>query len=148
MSVRTKILDDIKIAMKNKENFKRDTLRMLNSSLKQVEVDERIELSDERVFAILQSEIKKRNDSALQYQNGGRSELAQKELDEIEIISSYLPAQISDEDLKIAIENLAKELNAQGPKDMGKMMKSAKEKFGASCDGKRLSDAIKQELNK
>ena len=99
MGVREQILEDIKTAMKSGDHFRRDSLRMLNAALKQVEVDERISLSDERVFSILQSEIKRRNDSAEQYRAGGRDDLVQKEQGEIEIIASYLPAQLSDAEL-------------------------------------------------
>ena len=99
MGVREQILEDIKTAMKSGDHFRRDSLRMLNAALKQVEVDERISLSDERVFSILQSEIKRRNDSVEQYRAGGRDDLVQKEQGEIEIIASYLPAQLSDAEL-------------------------------------------------
>ena len=96
MSVKEQILNDIKEAMKNKDNFRRDTLRMVNSAFKQIEVDERVELSDERIFSILQTEIKRRNESATQYKAGNRDDLAQKELEEIAIISVYLPKQLSE----------------------------------------------------
>ena len=100
MGVRERILEDIKTAMKSGDHFRRDSLRMLNAALKQVEVDERISLSDERVFSILQSEIKRRNDSVEQYRAGGRDDLVQKEQGETEIIASHLQAQISDAELE------------------------------------------------
>ena len=146
MGVREQILEDIKTAMKSGDHFRRDSLRMLNAALKQVEVDERISLSDERVFSILQSEIKRRNDSVQQYRAGGRDDLVQKEQGEIEIIASYLPAQLSDTELAAEVSSLIAQLGASGAKDMGRVMKAAKEALGSSVDGKRLSDAVKAAL--
>ena len=145
--VREQILEDIKTAMKSGDTVRRDALRMLNSTLKQIEVDERITLSDERVFSVLQTEIKRRNESAAQYKAGGREDLAQKELGEAEIIGAYLPKQLSDDELSAALSALLSELGATSAKDMGRVMKAAKEKFGASVDGKRLSEAVKSALN-
>ena len=145
--VREQILEDIKTAMKSGDTVRRDALRMLNSTLKQIEVDERITLSDERVFSVLQTEIKRRNESAAQYKAGGREDLAQKELGEAEIIGAYLPKQLSDDELSVALSALLSELGATSAKDMGRVMKAAKEKFGASVDGKRLSEAVKSALN-
>ncbi|MDA3061578.1 MULTISPECIES: GatB/YqeY domain-containing protein [unclassified Campylobacter] len=145
--VREQILEDIKTAMKSGDTVRRDALRMLNSTLKQIEVDERITLSDERVFSVLQTEIKRRNESAAQYKTGGREDLAQKELGEAEIIGAYLPKQLSDDELSAALSALLGELGATSAKDMGRVMKAAKEKFGASVDGKRLSEAVKSALN-
>lgn len=148
MSVKEQILLDIKEAMKAKDIFKRDTLRLLSSSLKQVEVDERIELSDERVFQILQSEIKKRNDAVEQYTKGGRDELAKKESEEALIIASYLPKQLSDDEIMQSLKVFAKEISVSEVKDLGKLIAYAREKLGASADGKRISQAAKEILSK
>lgn len=148
MSVKEQILNDIKEAMKSKDNFKRDTLRLINSVFKQIEVDERVDLSDERVFAILQTEIKRRNESATQYKAGAREDLADKELNEIAIISSYLPKQLSDEELEAKMKELIASIGANDIKDLGKLMKVAKDEFGASCDGKRMSECAKKMLSK
>ena len=120
MSIKEQILNDIKSAMKSQNAFERDTLRMINSAFKQIEVDERVELDDARIFTILQSEIKRRNDSATQYKNGGRDDLAQKELGEIEIISRYLPKQLSDDELKAKISELIAQNRLNGIKDFDK----------------------------
>ncbi|ALV65012.1 GatB/YqeY domain-containing protein [Campylobacter fetus] len=148
MSVKERILNDIKEAMKSKDNFRRDTLRMISSAFKQIEVDERITLSDERIFAILQTEIKRRNESATQYKAGGREDLEQKELEEINIISLYLPTQLSDCELEEKLQNLISKNNFASIKDLGALMKVAKEEFGASCDGKRMSDCAKKMLTR
>ena len=147
MSVKAQILNDIKAAMKAGNSFERDTLRMINSAFKQIEVDERVELDDARIFTILQSEIKRRNESATQYKSGGRDDLAQKELGEIEIISRYLPKQLSDEELNAKISELIAQNGLNGIKDLGILMKLAKEAIGSACDGKRMSEAAKKALS-
>lgn len=147
MSVKAQILNDIKAAMKSGNGFERDTLRMINSAFKQIEVDERVELDDARIFTILQSEIKRRNESATQYKNGGRDDLVQKELGEIEIISRYLPKQLSDEELNTKISELIAQNGLNGIKDLGTLMKLAKEAIGSACDGKRMSEAAKKALS-
>lgn len=147
MSVKAQILNDIKAAMKAGNSFERDTLRMINSAFKQIEVDERVELDDARIFAILQSEIKRRNESATQYKSGGRDDLAQKELGEIEIISRYLPKQLSDDELNAKISELIAQNGLNGIKDLGILMKLAKDAIGSACDGKRMSEAAKKALS-
>lgn len=147
MSVKAQILNDIKVAMKAGNSFERDTLRMINSAFKQIEVDERVELDDTRIFTILQSEIKRRNESATQYKSGGRDDLAQKELGEIEIISRYLPKQLSDDELNAKISELIAQNGLNGIKDLGVLMKLAKDAIGSACDGKRMSEAAKKALS-
>lgn len=147
MSVKAQILNDVKAAMKAGNSFERDTLRMINSAFKQIEVDERVELDDARIFTILQSEIKRRNESATQYKSGGRDDLAQKELGEIEIISRYLPKQLSDDELNAKISELIAQNGLNGIKDLGVLMKLAKEAIGSACDGKRMSEAAKKALS-
>lgn len=147
MSVKEQILNDIKAAMKAGNGFERDTLRMINSAFKQIEVDERVELDDARIFSILQSEIKRRNESATQYKNGNRDDLAQKELDEIAIIARYLPKQLSDEELSEKISQIISQNGLNGIKDLGTLMKLAKESIGSACDGKRMSEAAKKALS-
>ncbi|CZE51234.1 GatB/YqeY domain-containing protein [Campylobacter geochelonis] len=148
MSIKTQLLEDVKSAMKEKANFKRDTLRVILATLKQVEVDERIELGDDRILSILQSEIKKRNDSVEQYTKGGRQDLADKEKEEILIIQNYLPKQLSEDELNEKISKIIKQTGATSIKDLGKVMKVAKDEIGAACDGKRISQSVKSLLEK
>ena len=147
MTIRDQILEDIKIAMKEKNNFKRDTLRLINSAIKQVEVDERVQMSDERVLSILQTQIKRRLDSVEQYKKGGREDLAQNEENEIKIITEYLPKQLSDEELEGKIKEIISQIGASGVKDLGIVMKAAKDRIGAKSDGKRISECAKRLLS-
>ena len=142
MSIREQILADIKEAMKAKDEFKRDTLRTLNAALKQVEVDQRIEMTDEVVLPLLQKEIKKRADSVELYLKGVREDLAKKEQSEIELIKAYLPAQLSDEELKEKIKSIIEKVG----KNLGAVMKMAKDEIGASAEAKRISMIAKELL--
>ena len=142
MSIREQILADIKEAMKAKDEFKRDTLRTLNAALKQVEVDQRIEMTDEVVLPLLQKEIKKRADSVELYLKGERENLAKKEQGEIDLIKAYLPAQLSDEELKAKIEAIIQKAG----KNLGAVMKMAKDEIGASAEAKRISMIAKELL--
>ena len=142
MSIREQILADIKEAMKAKNEFKRDTLRTLNAALKQVEVDQRIEMTDEVVLPLLQKEIKKRADSVELYLKGAREDLAKKEQSEIELIKTYLPAQLSDDELKEKIKSIIEKVG----KNLGAVMKTAKDEIGASAEAKRISMIAKELL--
>ena len=142
MSIREQILADIKEAMKAKDEFKRDTLRTLNAALKQVEVDQRIEMTDEVVLPLLQKEIKKRADSVELYLKGEREDLAKREQGEIDLIKAYLPAQLSDEELKAKIEAIIQKAG----KNLGAVMKMAKDEIGASAEAKRISMIAKELL--
>ena len=142
MSIREQILADIKEAMKAKDEFKRDTLRTLNAALKQVEVDQRIEMTDEVVLPLLQKEIKKRADSVELYLKGAREDLAKKEQSEIELIKTYLPAQLSDDELKEKIKSIIEKVG----KSLGAVMKTAKDEIGASAEAKRISMIAKELL--
>ena len=145
-AIKEKMAQDLKEAMKSGETFKRDTLRLLNSALKQVEVDKRIVLSDEDVISILKSAFKQREDALESYLNAKRDDLAQKEKQEMDIILSYLPKQLSDEELRDAVKGIIAEVGAKDGKDLGKVMGAAK-KFSAIADGKRISAMAKELLS-
>lgn len=145
MGIKQKLNDDLKIAMKANDIFKRDTIRLLNSALKQVEVDKRIELSDEEIIKILLNAKKQRLDSIEAYKKANRDDLVQKEEGELEIILQYLPKQLSDEELKAKIEEIIESLNANGIKDLGKVMGAAKE-LAKFADGSRISKIAKELL--
>lgn len=146
MSIKEQMAQDLKEAMKSGDTFKRDTLRLLNSALKQVEVDKRIVLSDEDVIGILKSAYKQREDALEAYLNANRNDLAQKEKQEMDIILSYLPKQLSDDELREAVKGLIAEVGAEGSKDLGKVMGVAK-KLSSVADGRRISAMAKELLS-
>lgn len=146
MSLREIINKEIIKAMKAKETRKRDALRLLTSAFKQVEVDERKELSDEDVIKIIQKQIKSRNDSIEQYKKAARDELAQIEQDEIDFYMSYLPAQLNDEELSLLINDIVVKVGANSMKEMGQVMGIASKELAGRVDGKRISECVKKLL--
>ncbi len=145
--LKERLKNDLKEAMKSKDNFKRDVVRFLMSAIKQVEVDERRELSDEDIQKIIQKSVKQREDAANQYKEGGREDLYEKELKEAEILKSYLPKQLSDEELKAIVEETIKEVGASSMKDMGKVMGAVIKKTVGKADGKRINAIVKELLS-
>ena len=143
MNLREQINQDVKNAMKAKDTKKRDALRLLVSAFKQIEVDERRELSDDDVIKIIQTQLKRRKDAAKQYKDAGRDDLMQIELDEISYYEIYLPAQLSDDELKDVLEEIIQKLGASSMKDMGKVMGSASKQLAAKADGKRINECVK-----
>ena len=144
--LKIQIQNDIKSAMKSKDKFKRDTLRLLASAMKQIEVDERKELSDAEIIKIIQKQIKQRNESASQYKDGGRDDLYQQEVDEAKLLEEYLPTQLSDEELSSKIQELITKVGATSLKDMGKIMGLASKELQGTADGKRINICVKSIL--
>lgn len=146
MSLREQINNDIKTAMKEKNNAVRDALRLLSSAMKQIEVDERKELSDEDVIKIIQKQVKQRNDAMTQYREAGREDLYEQEASEAAIFEAYLPQQLSDEELESALKEIITQVGATSMKDIGKVMGAASKTLSASADGKRINECAKKIL--
>jgi len=147
MNLRDRINQDVKDAMKAKDNKRRDALRLLTSAFKQIEVDERRELSDDDIIKIIQSQVKRRDDAASQYKEAGREDLMQKELDEIAYYKEYLPAQLSDEELSLALQEIITKVGAATVKDIGKVMGAASKELSGKADGKRINECAKALLS-
>ncbi|MCF6309634.1 MAG: GatB/YqeY domain-containing protein [Sulfurimonas sp.] len=147
MNLRETINQDVKNAMKSKNTKTRDALRLLTSAFKQIEVDERKELNDDDVIKIIQTQVKRRNDSATQYKDAGRDDLMQIELDEIAVYTPYLPAQLSDDELSTTLKEIVLKVGATSPKDMGKVMGMASKELAGKADGKRISECVKNLLS-
>lgn len=146
MSLKEQISNDIKTAMKEKNVALRDALRLLSSAMKQIEVDERKELSDDDIIKIIQKQVKQRNDAMSQYRDAGREDLYEKEASEAAIFETYLPAQLSDEALESALRAIIAETGAESIKDIGRVMGAASKALGAQADGKRINECAKKIL--
>jgi uncharacterized protein YqeY len=146
MTLKEQIGNDIKTAMKEKKNELRDALRLLTSAFKQIEVDERKELSDDDVIKIIQKQVKQRNDAMIQYRDAGREDLYEKEAVEAAIFETYLPKQLSDEELVNALQAIIQSVGATSIKDIGKIMGAASKTLGATADGKRINECAKKIL--
>ena len=147
MSLKEQINQDLKAAMKAKDTQKRDALRLLTSAFKQIEVDERKELSDEDVVKIIQKQVKQRNDSIAQYKEAGRDDLVAKEQAEIDCYTCYLPKQLSDDELQTQLRKIIEQVGATSMKDMGKVMGAATKELAGKADGKRINAAVKSLLS-
>lgn len=147
MSLREQINNDIKTAMKEKNNAVRNALRLLSSAMKQIEVDERKELNDDDVIKIIQKQVKQRYDAMTQYKNAGREDLYDQEASEAVIFEAYLPQQLSDEELESSIRAILTEVGATSLKDIGKVMGAASKTLGALADGKRINECAKKLLS-
>ena len=147
LSLKERINQDLKEAMKAKDTQKRDALRLLNSAFKQIEVDERKELTDEDVIKIIQKQVKQRNDSIEQYKEAGRDDLVAKEQLEIDYYTIYLPKQLSDEELETALKAIIEKVGAASMKDMGKVMGAATKELSGKADGKRINQTVKKLLS-
>jgi uncharacterized protein len=145
--LRAKINDELKTAMKAQDQRRVSTLRLVNSALKNADIEARGQgkaaLGDDEVLSVLQKMIKQRHESADLYDKGGRAELAAQEREEIAIISAYLPKQMSEDEAKTAIAGLVKELGASGMKDMGKVMAALKERYAGQMDFGKASPMVK-----
>ena len=146
MTLRETINQDVKNAMKAKETKKRDALRLLTSALKQIEVDERKDLTDDDVIKIIHKQVKSRNDAATQYKDAGRDDLMQIELDEIAIYEPYLPAQLNDDELSKTLSEIIAKVGASSMKDIGKVMGTASKALAGKADGKRINECVKKLL--
>lgn len=147
MSLKEQINNDIKTAMKEKNNATRDALRLLSSAFKQVEVDERKELSDDDIIKIIQKQVKQRNEAMSQYKEAGRDDLYEKEAAEAAIFETYLPRQLGDDELEAAIRAIIAETGAASMKEIGKVMGAASKALGAQADGKRINECAKKLLS-
>ena len=148
MSLKDRITDDMKAAMRARDADRLLAIRMLLAACKQREVDERIVLDDAAVVAIVDKQIKQRNDSVRAFQQAGRADLADKELAEIAVLSAYLPQRLSSEAVAAELQAIVTELGAAGPADMGKVMAAAKSRLAGRCDMALVSAAVKQILSK
>lgn len=146
MSLKDRITDDMKAAMRAKEADRLSTIRMLLAACKQREVDERIVLDDAAIVSIVDKLIKQRKDSVAAYEQGGRPDLAQKESAEIAVLQAYLPQRLNAEEIAAAVGTLVTELGASGPGDMGKVMAAAKARLAGSAEMALVSAAVKQAL--
>ncbi len=143
MTLKERIKNDIKEAMRAKDTARRDTLRNLSAAIKQIEVDERRELSDADVEAVLMKYIKQREDAIAQFKEAGRDDLVAKDQAEVEVVKKYLPEPMDDKELEETLKAIIREVGAQSMKEMGKVMGKAKAVIGSRADGGRISQMVK-----
>jgi len=146
MSLKERITEDMKAAMRAKDSERLGTIRMITSAIKQREVDERITLDDNQVLAVIEKMIKMRKESIVQFQSGGREDLVAKENKEIELLQAYMPAQLSEAELDAIIADAIAQSGAASIKDMGKAMAIVKQKAQGKADMGTVSSKLKAKL--
>ena len=146
MHLREQIKSDIKDAMRAKETAKRDTLRNIQTMIKQIEVDERKELGNADIEKILMKYAKQRKDGITQFKEAQRDDLVVKEEAELALVESYLPKPMEDSELETMIKNIIAKVGATGMQDMGKIMGNAKQAIGSRADGARINKVAKKLL--
>ena len=146
MSLKERITDDMKTAMRAKDSERLGTIRLLQSAMKQKEVDERIVLDDTAIVAIVDKMIKQRKDSIAAFEQAARQDLVDKEKAELTVLSAYLPERLSAQELTAAVQAIVTELGATGPGDMGKVMGAVKTRLAGKADMGAVSAAVKAAL--
>jgi len=146
MSLKEQITEDMKAAMRAKDSERLGTIRLLTAAMKQKEVDERIELDDAAVIAVIDKMVKQRKDSITAFEQGGRADLAAKEAAELVVLEAYLPARLSADEIATEVKTIVAELGAKGPGDMGKVMGAVKAKLAGKADMGQVSAAVKAAL--
>lgn len=147
MSLKQRITEDMKAAMRSGDTKQRDTIRLLQAAIKQREVDERIVLDDAAVIAVIEKMLKQRRDSIAQYEAAQRIDLADIEKGEVSILSTYMPQALNDSEIDILIAEAISEVAAKGMQDMGKVMALLKPKLAGRADMAQVSTRIKEKIS-
>ena len=147
MTLKEQITEDMKTAMRAKDSERLGTIRLLLAAMKQKEVDERVELDDVMVVAIVDKMVKQRKDSIAAFTTGGRADLADKEAAEIKVLEAYLPQRMSADEVTAAVKAIVADLGASGPGDMGKVMGAVKTQLAGKADMGQVSAAVKAALS-
>jgi uncharacterized protein YqeY len=148
MSLKDQITEDMKTAMRAKDTARLGTIRLLQAAMKQKEVDERVELDDTAVIAIVDKLIKQRKDSIAAYESANRQDLADIERNEMKVLEVYLPQRLSAEEITAAVQAIVAQVGATGPGDMGKVMGAVKTQLAGKADMGLVSGAVKAALTK
>lgn len=145
--LKEKLLEDLKNSMKDKNVIRKNVVQMVRAAILQVEKDKQIEVSDEQIIEIIAKEAKKRKDSMVDYEKSGREDIIAQIKEEIAILDEYLPEQLSAEEIEEKLKEIINNIGATSMKDMGIVMKTAKEQIGASADGKTINEIAKKLLS-
>ena len=147
MSLKERLKADMKEAMKAKDKVKLSTIRMINSLIKNAEIEKRGELTDEEIIQLLMKYAKQRKESIEMYEKGGRQDLVEKEKAELAVVESYLPKQMSEEEIRELVKQIIEEVEASSIKDMGKVMKAVMPKVKGRADGSVVNRIVKELLS-
>ena len=147
MTLKERLMEDMKVSMINKETLKKSVITMIRASVKQKEVDDRVDVNDDDVIELIAKQLKQRKDALVEFEKAERDDLIAQTKAEIEILASYLPQQLTDEELEAVVRDAVAEVNAQSVKDMGKIMGKVMAVAKGRVDGKRINEMVKKVLN-
>lgn len=142
--LKEKLMEDLKVAMRNKDEIRKNTVQMVRAAILQIEKDKGIQVEDDRILEIIAKELKSKKDALADFEKAGRQDLIEQTNQEIAILQEYLPKQLSREEIKVELEKIIAEIGATTMKDMGAIMKEAKTKMGAAADGKTINEVAKE----
>ena len=142
--LKEKLMEDLKSAMKNKDEIKKNTVQMVRAAILQIEKDKGIQVEDDKILEIIAKEVKSKRDALKDFEKAERQDLIDQTNKEIEVLQEYLPQQLSKEEIKVELEKIIAQIGATTMKDMGAIMKEAKAKMGASADGKTINEVAKE----
>ena len=141
-----KLMEDLKIAMREKDSVKKDTVQMVRAEILKIKKDTGKDLNDDEIINIIAKEVKTKKDALVDFEKGGRQDLVNQTNREIEILQEYLPKQLSKEEIKVIVSKIVNEIGATSIKDMGPVMKEAKAQIGAGADGRTINEVVKELL--
>ncbi|WP_028829790.1 GatB/YqeY domain-containing protein [Proteocatella sphenisci] len=147
MTLKERLMEDMKVSMRNKETLKKSVITMIRASVKQKEVDDRVDLTDDDVVELIAKQLKQQKDALVEFEKAERDDLIAQTKAEIEILASYLPQQLTDEELEVVVRDAVAEVNAQSIKDMGKIMGKVMIVAKGKVDGRRINEMVKKILN-
>ena len=142
--LKEKLMEDLKEAMRSKNEIKKNTVQMVRAAILQIEKDKGIQVEDNQILEIIAKEVKSKRDALKDFEKAERQDLIDQTNKEIEVLQQYLPKQLSREEIKVELEKIITEIGATTMKDMGAIMKEAKVKMGASADGKTINEVAKE----
>lgn len=144
--LKEKLLEDLKLAMKEKNEIRKNTVQMVRAVILQIEKDKGINVEDEKIVEIIAKEVKGKKDALVEFEKASRDDLISQTKEEISILEEYLPKQLSKEEIKTEVEKVIKDIGATSMKDMGAVMKEAKARIGAAADGRAINEVVKELL--
>ena len=144
--LKEELMNELKEAMRDKNEIKKNTVQMVRAAILQFEKDNAVEVDDNKIVEIIAKQVKEKKDAMVEFEKGAREDLIKQTTEEIEILSKYLPKQLSKEEIKPIIEEVIKAVGATSMKDMGNVMREAKAKIGAAVDGRTINEVVKELL--
>ena len=145
--LKEKLMDDLKLAMREKNEIRKNTVQMVRAAILQIEKDKGITVEDDKIIEIIAKEVKGKKDALVDFEKAERTDLIEQTNQEIAILQEYLPKQLTKEEIKVEIEKVIADVGATSMKDMGIVMKEAKARIGAGADGRTINEVVKELLN-